>query len=222
MEMTKYPKMQTIFMRGEKKKIIEGDWTLPEYEYLQNNIWIWTEKLDGTNTRIGWDFGNNTVTFDGRTENAQIPARLVNYLFQNFPRDKFAPLYDFNIGLYGEGIGAGIQGKWGKAYAEGFLGDPKANGFVLFDVKVLGQDGHPYWLTRDNVEDVGKKLGIPVVPIIGEGTLHEAIQLCKDGFMSQLGNVLAEGIVMKPKVELCKRGGGRLITKLKHRDFANV
>ena len=95
--MTKYPKMQTIFMRGEKKKIIEGDWTLPEFEYLQNNIWTWTEKLDGTNTRIGWDFDNNQVTFDGRTENSQIPARLVNHLFQNFPRDKFSNLYDFNI-----------------------------------------------------------------------------------------------------------------------------
>lgn len=211
---TKYPKIQTIFKRGEKKKIIEGEWTLPEFEYLQNNLWRGTEKIDGTNIRIGWDFEKQFVTIDGRTENANIPARLVNHLIQRFPKERFGK-YLHNIGLYGEGFGAGIQGKYGKAYSEGVLNDKNANGFMLFDVKVEN-----YWLRKEDVEDVANVLDIPVVPEVMIGTLHDAIKLCKAGFMSKLGDITAEGMVLKPLVEICKRGGGRLIAKLKVKDFS--
>jgi len=47
----------------------------------------------------------------------------------------------------------------------------------------------------------------------------EAIEMVRNGFNSQWGNFMAEGIVARPKVELKTRKGERLITKIKHRDF---
>jgi len=67
--------------------------------------------------------------------------------------------------------------------------------------------------------DIGSKLNIPVVPEVFRGTLLEAVELCKTGFQSTLGKIIAEGLVLKPAVEICKRGGGRLIAKLKVKDF---
>ena len=87
--------------------------------------------------------------------------------------------------------------------------------FVLFDIK-CGE----WWLQRADVEDVAQKLGLEVVPIIGEGTLHDVVATVKTGFISRWGNFQAEGIVTRPKTELKTRGGNRIITKIKCRDFA--
>ena len=108
--------------------------------------------------------------------------------------------------LYGEGYGAKIQ-KGGGNY--------RANqDFVLFDVRV-----GPWWLQRVDVEDVATKLDIEVVPVIGEGTLHDAVALAKAGIVSTWGGFEAEGIVARPKTELMTRSGHRLIAKIKCRDF---
>ena len=51
--MKEYHKIQSIYKRDEKtRKFIEGQWSLPEFEYLQNNRWLWTDKVDGTNIRV--------------------------------------------------------------------------------------------------------------------------------------------------------------------------
>ena len=89
--------------------------------------------------------------------------------------------------LYGEGYGARIQG--GGNY------NPNGVDFVLFDI-LIGE----WWLQRKDVEDVATKLGITVVPIIGIGTLIEAVARVKQGFNSTWGNFSAEGIVVKPVV----------------------
>jgi hypothetical protein len=41
----------------------------------------------------------------------------------------------------------------------------------------------------------------------------------QNGFTSQWGDFAAEGIVARPKIELKTRGGKRIITKIKHKDF---
>lgn len=54
--MIEYPKIETLFDRDEvTHKVIVGKWRLPEFEYLQNNNWSFTEKIDGTNVRVMWD-----------------------------------------------------------------------------------------------------------------------------------------------------------------------
>jgi len=204
--MKEYHKIQSVFKREQTKpnKLIIGKYTLPEFEYLKDNQWIWTEKVDGTNIRIMWD-GEN-VRFGGRTERAQIPAHLVARLQDLFPVEKFQGLGA--MCLYGEGYGSKIQ-KVGSSYI------PDDVDFILFDVRV-GE----WWLKRDTVEDIAIQLSIDVVPKVGQGTIAEAIYFVEKGFRSRLGNLDAEGLVLKPEVELFARNGQRIITKIKTRDFS--
>lgn len=77
-------------------------------------------------------------------------------------------------------------------------------------------------MQRADVEDVAQKLGLDVVPVIGEGTLHEAVCRAKSGIRSAWGDFEAEGIVARPKTELNTRSGHRLIAKIKCRDFSGA
>jgi len=202
--MNQYHKIQTVFLRDPETKfktLLDGQFAKPEFEYLADNQWVFTEKVDGTNIRVMYDEEGN-VSFAGKTDAAQIPPMLLTALTCLFPNKLLN-----NACLYGEGYGNKIQ-KVGSNYRND-------NSFVLFDVKV-----GDIWLERSNVEDIAKQLQCEVVPIIGSGTLREAIQLVKEGFNSQWGNFLAEGIVARPVVELQNRMGERVITKIKHKDFA--
>lgn len=51
----------------------------------------------------------------------------------------------------------------------------------------------PWWLQRGEVEDVAQKLGLDVVPVTGEGTLHDAVAMAKAGIRSTWGDFQAEG-----------------------------
>ena len=181
--MTEYHKIQSIFKRdmtSKRKTLIEGEWTLPKFEYLAGNAWAFTEKVDGTNIRV--IFKDGGVTFGGRTEDAQIPAKLVERLNERFLplAVKFGEVFaDGSAVLYGEGYGAKIQKGGGNYRAD--------QDFVLFYVRV-----GDLWLQRSDVEDVAQKLGIDVVPIIGEGTLHDAIASAKSGIVSMWGDFHAE------------------------------
>lgn len=209
--MTEYHKINTMFKRNMEgdKKIIFDQWADPAVEYLKNNQWSFTEKVDGTNIRVYWD-GEN-VTFGGRTDSAQIPNGVINRLNELFystpARARLREVFpDGGVTLYGEGYGAKIQ-KGGELYKD-------TQDFVLFDVKVGN-----FWLERNNVEDVSKKLLLDVVPVIGQGTLYEAIEMVKAGFNSKWGDFEAEGIVARPTTELTTRKGERIIAKIKAKDF---
>ena len=205
-----YHKIQTVYMRDpatSHKTLLDGQYSLPEFAYLADNEWTWTEKVDGTNIRVMGSLGR--VSFGGKTDAAQIPAKLVEVLRNTFTEDgcgiAFPPTVDFC--LYGEGYGAGIQ-KGGNYRPD--------QSFVLFDVLIAGR----WWLNREDVEDVARKLGIDVVPIIGHGTLAEMVERTREGFPSLWNSShLAEGIVARPAVELFSRKGERIITKIKHADF---
>ena len=213
---SEYHKIQTVFKRDEiTKRIIECDYSLPEFEYLKDNLWIFTEKVDGTNIRVMWDGGN--VVFGGKTDSAQMPVFLLYKLQELFEGIQKRQLLKETFSkdgvpfgevcLYGEGYGAKIQGGGGNY-------NPNGVDFVLFDVNIGG-----IWLERGNVEDIAEKLGIRAVPIVGEGTLSEAVERTRVGFNSQWGDFIAEGIVARPKNELMTRRGERIITKIKQRDF---
>ena len=78
--MNKYPKIHTLWKRDPERKMVvmPGEYALPEIEMLANLPWEWTEKIDGTNIRIGWD--GEDVAYGGRTDKAQIPKHLLEYL----------------------------------------------------------------------------------------------------------------------------------------------
>ena len=207
--MIKYHKIQTIFKRDPETKyktLLDGQFSIPEFEYLKNNIWSFSEKFDGTNIRIM--FNGEKLTFGGKTDEAQIPAKLTNKLCELFfPKiEIFKSDFPDGVCLYGEGVGAGIQ-KGGGNYGS----EPN---FVLFDVKI-----GDWWLERNNIEDISDNLHIQKAPILGTGALSDMIDMVKTGFDSTWGGFRAEGIVAKPVRELKTRNGDRIITKLKHKDF---
>jgi RNA ligase len=209
-EMREYHKIPGPFRREtegpNRNKIIPGAWTSPALEVLANVPWIFTEKVDGTNIRVHWD--GHRVTFGGRTDNAQIPAKLFARLQELFTEELFEQTFVDTpaVTLYGEGYGAGIQ-KAGGNYS------PTPD-FVLFDVKIGG-----FWLLRDNVEDVAQKLGLRVVPVVLIGTLHDGIALVRSGLRSAWGNFPAEGAVGVTLPGLLDRAGHRIAVKIKGTDF---
>lgn len=211
--MTEYHKIKTVFNRDPENMrfVVDSQWATPEFEYLSNKEWVWTEKVDGTNIRVMWD--GKSVTFGGKTDNAQLYMPLIQKLQETFDTTPSRLLFkeifgeDGGLCLYGEGYGAKIQKGGGNYRADGV-------DFVLFDVRV-----GDWWLQRKDVEDVAVKLGIKVVPIVGRGKLTDAVEMVKQGFNSQWGDFPAEGLVCRPATELSDRAGKRIITKIKCRDF---
>jgi len=214
--MVEYHKIQTVFLRDPDnnfKTLLIGHYALPEFEYLRDNVWVFTEKVDGTNIRVQYGGG---IYFRGKTDKAQIPEHLMKELEKMFTEEKLREVFsgvpegeEPAICLYGEGCGAKIQ-KGGGNYG-------LTPNFVLFDVKI-GR----WWLQRHDVIGIALSLGIKSVPIIGEGTLSEMVEATESGFNSNWGNFIAEGIVARPKVELFARNGKRIITKIKYKDFEGM
>lgn len=201
-----YHKIQTAWLRDPStsfRTLLEGQWAKPEFGYLAASEWVWTEKVDGTNIRI--HLGDTDYELGGKTDAAQLPSGLIPRLRQVADAALAAGLA--NMTLYGEGYGAKIQ-KGGGNYI------PDRSDFVLFDI--LAGD---LWLERANVEDIGGKIGVDIAPIIGTGSLHDAILMTRGGFNSRWGVFAAEGIVARPAVELMNRRGERVITKIKCKDF---
>ena len=203
--MIEYPKIESLYNRDEKThRFNVGEFRRPEFEYLYNNDWVATEKVDGTNVRLGWD--GERVTIAGRTDRAQMHPTLTARLLEMFPVDKFDGMD--SLTLYGEGYGAKIQKGGGNYKADGV-------DFALFDVRCDG-----WWLRRVDVVDVAHKLNIQVVPIVLRCSLHRIGVLVAEGVESLWGDFPAEGVVCKPAVEMNRRDGKRVIVKIKTKDFA--
>ena len=244
--MIKYPKIQTVYKRDPStnyKTLLEGQYSLPEFQYLADMEWEWTEKIDGTNIRIwnnpgfdyrtypyqpkinfgGFDYRTYPyqpkINFGGRTDRAQIPPFLLSRLQEIFAPDKWYTVFEENVKakqiiLYGEGYGDRIQ-KVGSKYISGGVD------FILFDVMIDG-----IWLTRDSVDDIAHQFGIKSVPIGGYGSLKDAVEFVKSwgkhpptSIIAEDPALIPEGLVMRPRLYLQNRLGNRIITKIKYRDF---
>ena len=210
--MREYHKIETVFNRSTDgdKRLIWGDYRNETVEYLADNIWQFTEKIDGTNIRIHWD-GHN-VEIGGRTDRAQIPKHLMDYLSATFLTPEVEELFEQTYGekdviLFGEGYGAKIQNG----------GDYRSDvSFILFDV-LIGDN----WQSREWVEATAKMFGIDAVPIVLEGTIGDGIDYVMQHNNSTIGNAVMEGVVGRPKVEIKDRLGNRIIVKIKWKDFKN-
>ena len=215
--MRKYEKIDTIFARDTEgsKKLKPGVFRDPTIEYLALNKWLWTEKIDGTNIRVYWD--GHHITFGGRTDNAQIPADLVVKLNEIFMNSAAEELFEQTFGekeviIFGEGYGRKIQ-KVGSKYIKNGVD------FIVFDV-LIGDNYQP----REWVEKTAQMFGLKVVPVVGEGTLYEAVKFVCDHPNSIIAEdeVEMEGIVARPAIEMRDRRGERIITKIKWEDIKEL
>ena len=211
--MDKYQKIQTIFLRDPENKyktLLEGQFAKPEFDYLADLEWIFTEKIHGMNMRIIWD--GEEVIFKGRTDNAQIPNDLLENLKAQFIDSEVFDGID-PMTLYGEGYGAGIQ-KGGGNYRPD-------KGFILFDIKALN-GWLPFAEMVEQARSIQETTFLEVAPVILRGTLLEAVEKTRAGFNSLCSAEVhtAEGLVGRPPVEMRNRWGERVITKIKHADFS--
>lgn len=217
-----YQKINTLFKRDERNRIILSEYTCEEFKYLENVQWECTEKIDGTNIHIDIIFkGNNiqNITFAGRTKSADIPIKLKDKLTILFTKETIGKAFnnfkeneEVIVSIYGEGYGLNIQ-KGGNYISNDVS-------FILFDVKVGN-----WWLNRESCEDIAKKLNIDIVPLIGYMTIPEAIYYVSLGFKSMIAEnkeYNAEGLVLKTPFGLQFRNGERIITKLKTKDFKDL
>ncbi len=201
-----YPKINGLYKRDARKVIIPDDYSEDVFDYLKHNAWTWTEKIDGTNIRLFWN--GESVTVGGRTDRAVIPAKLLQTLDPLVKNTQlWAETFDCPATIYGEGYGAGIQS--GGHYL------PDRQDFIVFDIRI-GR----FWLRREDVVRISEKLGLRVVPYIGELTLSDAAEHVREGKLkSAFEGAPIEGIVGHPSVELRSRMGDRITAKIKVKDF---
>ena len=217
--MEEYHKIETIYERDTKtKKLLIGKYRNHIVEYLKDNRWIFTEKIDGTNIRIYYD--GHKIQIAGRTDKSLIPDHLLaylNYLFINEAMEQvFEQLFgEKEVYLFGEGYGPKIQ-KDGHKYNN-------IPSFVVFDIKING-----VYLSYEDMTLLCKQLNLDYIPIVLIGTIDDSISKVKMHNFSQLAIrnlkrnediAYSEGVVGRPLFELKDKIGKRIIVKIKYNDF---
>lgn len=218
----RYPKIDTLYNRDDRHFVITGQLRRREFGIIKG--WHLTEKIHGINTRVTL-FDNGKVEYGGKTDDAIILPELLEYLKRTFPPEVLKAalwLPDKELPtaatIYGEGYGPKMMPGSGKYR--------KDVSFRLFDCLIEGIDGS-WWLERDNIEDVARKLGIKTVPIIGY--IDRLPETAQDLNMILRESVVAreesgtdaepEGVVAKTDPLVYDKKGNILMWKLKMKDF---
>ena len=142
---------------------------------------------------------------------------LINYLNDTFGTTDAEEMFEQLFGekkviLFGEGYGRKIQKAGSKYLSNGVS-------FILFDV-LIGEN----YQEREWVEQTAIAFNIPVVPVVGHGSLEHAVDYVKSHPNSVIAKQLVEmeGIVCRPAVELRDRRGNRVIVKIKWEDIKEL
>jgi len=223
-----YPKIQTIFKRDEKTGNIKPEHiTKREFEVIKD--WTITEKIDGMNIHVDFENDSNEhpekafswkVSFHGKTDNAQIPAPLMQHLYEKFGKiEVFTPIIEYfmqydksvkKIIIFGEGYGAGIQK--GMDYSK----DQK---FIAYDMWIDG-----WWLEQLHAKRICDEIGVPFVPVLPITTKEDAIEFVKSNTYSSIAFPnpnphKTEGVVATSNPLMLFRDGTPIKWKLKQRDY---
>jgi len=230
----KFPKIETLFKRGDDFKLLDPlQFKNPAHEIIAR--WVVTEKIDGMNMRVGMTvhpegMQPNAVQIAGRSDKAQIPGDLIEWITQKVQPGLFRSLFQENtppgteMVLFGEGYGSGIQ-------KGGYYSDEKK--FTLFDVALrFPDDEKVVWLPDGAVTAFASKLDISRVPVLAvTADMPWIVQLVRNGFATVADDLTldegadrhgAEGIVARPIVPLFDARGQRIIIKLKTKDFTGA
>lgn len=222
--MIEYPKIETLYERKPDFSVDAMKVRLPEFTNIR--YWHITEKVDGTNVRIGLH-ADGAVEYNGRTDNAQMHVELVAYLRSTFTPEKLQVAFEPKEGawpevvLFGEGYGSKINS--GGKYRDDIA-------VRLFDVCVAG-----WWVSPENVQNIAHKLDVLTVPYLGISYILPKSELdlqilIGGGGIDHPGaswvaayeaqnKIEAEGIVARADPMLHLRDGRRCMWKLKFSDF---
>jgi len=221
MTIKEYPKIETLYDRNEKFSV--DPTKLRKQEFANIRRWHISEKINGTNVRIGLH-ADGSIEFGGKTNDAQMPVSLINFL-RHIPEDRIRSSFkrDDTTGLLpevvmcGEGYGSNL------AHGSGIYHDSVS--VCLFDVMI-----DKWWLSRANVADVAQKVGLITVPEI---KVIDYLPEAEEDLKMVLGNEgesvlirtagrpakMAEGIVARTDPMLFFGDGKPVMWKLKFKDF---
>ena len=234
--MNKYPKIVTLFVRDDKRKVTP-QLRINDFDNIKNCII--TEKIDGTNAQIVFSINYDTLDVKVRfcSRENEIERRDIMFIAdtccKKLKLDKIAEFYHNEIALnqkeavikdnapelrlYGEVYGDKINK--GGIYCGKDIRD-----FRLFDIQIGN-----HFASYDNLCAIAERLEIKVVPIIYEGPLldlleYEKLKRFLEKFTTRIigeGGTggLAEGLVVRPEPLLLNRFGERIIIKIKRSDF---
>jgi len=224
---SKYPKIQTLYKRDNNGKIIEGEYSMPEFETVR--AWRVEEKVDGANIRIGYHDGE--ISIKGRTDKADLESMGVMPMLETVTEKLLYTLKkrgqeNESLTFYGEAFGGKIQ-KAGKLYS------PDEIRFCLFDVcqyrKGWWDEADLALLHEDLALDSSDGYKIWSPPSL---TIRTNVQLQiadivtalkhykPSSFISDLPQPI-EGIIARPyDAMVYNNRGERVMFKLKVRDFS--
>jgi hypothetical protein len=208
----KYPKIETLFERDNQTRKVTARIRCPEFSIPTD--WLATEKIDGTNVRVGFDLETGSIQYGGRTDNAQLSSDLWTYLTRTFTVEALGRTFEparASVVIYGEGYGPKIQS--GGAYREDVA-------VRIFDVRY-----GDLWLEWKDVEKVAAKLEVSTVPCLAGRSTQVIVNDVRAGFPSHVppeeggkGRPV-EGVVARTIPLLLNRRGQRVMWKLKTKDF---
>ena len=206
-----YHKIETLFkFSQEHKKFIYGEFYNKNVELLKDNLWVFTEKVDGTNFRIYWD--GHILTYAGRTDKSEFTKGQIEFIKNELVNEEVEQLFEQKFSekeviVYGELYGNGIQN--GGLYTDG-----KGLGFKVFDIEIDG-----IFLKFNDMETLSIELGFDSVPLAMVGTIQQAINYCNSFEKSLFSKAKLEGLVGKPVGDFRDRLGKRIVVKIKKRDL---
>lgn len=157
-------------------------------------------------------YGSNNVEISAKTTyNGFYGEDVYGSVFSKI--DVFKKL-KFGEAVYGEIIGPGIQ----KGYTYGL----KEHAFILFDVKVLQEDGSQKWLSPSEVKKFAEERGFTYVPVLYEGPFSRelAYSLTKGPSVFCPQEKIREGIVIK-SADNYSVGGNKQALKWVSEDYLN-
>ena len=80
--MIEYQKIETLYKFDNVTKTYRKEFFNPYVDYLKDNEWIASEKIDGTNVQVEYD--GHRVAFHGRTERTNFPKEVLAALTGKF------------------------------------------------------------------------------------------------------------------------------------------
>ena len=177
----------------------------PLVGYLSTSLWSYSRKVDGENIRIQWD--GEQALWNGKSNKFQCSAEFTDYMNSTFLEEIFEEKFERDkvVTIFGEKMGPKTQGNE--------LG-LKKDELIIFDVNINGT-----WLGKDDVREIAKYFGARTTYDLTDTTdnpytLRELIEMCSNGVFKGW-----EGIVATPLVECRDQSGGRVIVKIKNRDY---
>lgn len=185
----------TLFKEGEQvviqEKLHGTNARASLLPYRTNSLWRKLVKLVGMAPAQEQCYGSNNVQKAVGRNNAHFYSEDVwGNTFKAM--DVFSKL-KLGETVYGEIIGPGIQSNYDYG-----LKDYK---FVLFDVKILCEDGSQMWLCPDAVKEFAKERGFDIVPELYSGPFNKdlAYSLTKGASVFCPKQKVREGVVIKAK-----------------------